>query len=139
MKTNTASLLLLLTLLTGCASIASDDNNTTSAEKIDYTRVTNPLFARIGIVSDKAEKDRLAILGMQGEYRVDFNFEETVLLKPGYSKQDDKNTGGFETVVVVKEDPNHIVLQHLLARGEGLFCLAAHALDDGERPRRRAA
>ena len=119
MKTNTASLLLLLTLLTGCASIASDDNNTTSAEKIDYTRVTNPLFARIGIVSDKAEKDRLAILGMQGEYRVDFNFEETVLLKPGYSKQDDKNTGGFETVVVVKEDPNHIVLQHLLVTGTG--------------------
>lgn len=63
--------------------------------------------------------DRRAILGMQGEYAVDFAFDETVLLQPGYERAPAMRSGASETVVVVEDGgsgdrPTRIVLQHLL-------------------------
>lgn len=60
------------------------------------------------------EKDRLSILGMVGEYEVTFTFAETVVLKPGYERKISKDTGAFETVVLVEDSGRKIVLQHLL-------------------------
>ena len=58
--------------------------------------------------------DRKAILAMQGEYTVDFAFDETVLLQPGYERASAQRTGGDEAVVVVEDVPGRIVLQHIL-------------------------
>lgn len=59
-------------------------------------------------------RDRASILAMQGEYTVDFVFDETVLLKPGYERAPAVRTGGNEVVIVVEDTPKRVVLQHLL-------------------------
>lgn len=61
-----------------------------------------------------AAADRAAILAMQGEYTVRFLFDETVVLRPEYTRKDPKRSGGDEVVVVVEDTPTKIVLQHLL-------------------------
>lgn len=58
--------------------------------------------------------DRKSILAMQGEYIVDFAFDETVLLQPGYERAPAQRSGGNETVIVVQDTPDRIVLQHIL-------------------------
>jgi hypothetical protein len=64
-------------------------------------------------------RDRQSILAMQGEYSVDFAFDETVLLQPGYERASAQRSGGEETVIVVQDTsvdgrPAKIVLQHIL-------------------------
>lgn len=85
----------------------------------EYETATNDGFTRIRTATDPADRDRLAIVAMTGEYRVDFHFAETVRLRDGYERHDDKNTGGFETVIAVTETPDHIVLQHILVAPGG--------------------
>lgn len=64
--------------------------------------------------SSSVDADRKAILAMQGEYTVDFAFDETVLIKPGYERASAQRTGGDEAVIVVEDSPTRIVLQHVL-------------------------
>jgi len=59
-------------------------------------------------------RDHASILAMQGEYTVDFAFDETVLLKPGYERAPAMRSAGNEVVIVVEDSPQRIVLQHLL-------------------------
>ena len=59
-------------------------------------------------------RDHASILAMQGEYMVDFAFDETVLLKPGYERAPAMRSGGNETVIVVEDTPTRLVLQHIL-------------------------
>lgn len=59
-------------------------------------------------------RDRSTILAMQGEYQVDFDFTETVVLESGYERRPAKHSGGDEIVIVVEDTPQRIVLQHLL-------------------------
>jgi hypothetical protein len=63
-------------------------------------------------------RDRQSILAMQGEYIVDFAFDETVLLQPGYERAAAMRSGGNETVIVVEDSPTRIVLQHILVDGK---------------------
>ncbi|MFK7915417.1 MAG: DUF6607 family protein [Pseudomonadales bacterium] len=101
----------------GCASTATKNS---SEEPISgYREVANPHFAFIAAAESAQAKDRAAILAMQGDYRVDFRFQETVPLQAGYERREDKTTGGFETVVVLENTPNHIVLQHILVAPGG--------------------
>lgn len=60
------------------------------------------------------EADRAAILAMQGEYAVSFQFRETVVLAAGYERKSSKDSGARELVLVVEDEPGRIVLQHLL-------------------------
>ncbi|MGH8033366.1 MAG: DUF6607 family protein [Luteimonas sp.] len=70
-------------------------------------------LALSGASSDPAH-DRASILAMQGDYSVDFAFDETVLLQPGYARAPAMRSGGNETVIVVEDTPTKIVLQHIL-------------------------
>ena len=47
--------------------------------------------------------DRKAILAMLGEYDVDFAFDETVLLAPGYERAPAQRSGGSEVVILVED------------------------------------
>ena len=47
-------------------------------------------------------RDHDTIVRMQGEYTVDFAFDETVLLQPGYARAPAMRSGGNELVVVVE-------------------------------------
>lgn len=60
------------------------------------------------------QRDHDSILAMKGEYVVDFAFDETVLLKPGYERAPAVRSGGNEVVIVVEDSPERVVLQHLL-------------------------
>lgn len=60
------------------------------------------------------QRDRTAILAMQGEYEVDFSFDETVILASDYERADAKRSGASEVVIVVEDGPDKIVLQHIL-------------------------
>lgn len=66
-----------------------------------------------GTTPDPA-RDRASILAMQGEHMVDFAFDETVLLQPGYERHPAMRSGGDEVVIVVEDTPTHVVLQHIL-------------------------
>jgi hypothetical protein len=106
-------------LATGCATSGLNASNEVSP---DFRYTENALFHRIAEATTDAEKDRRAILAMQGEYRVDFHFQETVALKAGYELRDEKDSGGYEYVHVVEDSPRKIVLQHLLvAPGGGVI------------------
>jgi hypothetical protein len=63
---------------------------------------------------DKKDKDRLAILSMVGEYRVGFEFLETFGSKNNYKLDKPYQSWGTEMVVVIKDAPNFISLQHIM-------------------------
>ena len=100
----------LIAVTTPLAACATTGTSTTP----NYAYVANPYFADIQEQNTKVAKDRAAILAMRGDYRVDFHFQETVPLKADYERHDDKNTGGYETVFVVENELNKVVLQHVL-------------------------
>ena len=65
------------------------------------------------------DADRKAILAMLGEYEVDFDFQETVLLADGYERAPAQSSGGNEGVILVEDAGDRIVLQHLLVSRDG--------------------
>ncbi|MEM7602931.1 MAG: DUF6607 family protein, partial [Verrucomicrobiota bacterium] len=83
------------------------------------------LFLGVLLLSQQAfaegppEEDRDAILAMAGEFEVLFNFEEVVALQPDYKLKDSYQETATEMVVVVKNSPEQIVLQHILSVGSG--------------------
>lgn len=72
------------------------------------------------VVASPGDADRQAILAMAGGYRVNFSFDETVVLADGYERSEPKRSGAYEVVIVVEDGPGRIVLQHILvSRGGG--------------------
>jgi len=104
---------LVVLLATGCASTSTVGESPTS-----------PRAQEAGGVATRGEAkppaaDRQAILALAGEFEVDFAFDETVALVPGYERTEPKRSGADEVVIVVEDSGDHIVLQHLLVVGEG--------------------
>ncbi|MCB9770119.1 MAG: hypothetical protein H6752_18110 [Candidatus Omnitrophica bacterium] len=64
-------------------------------------------------------KDREAILAMAGTFEVDFHFEETVSFLPDYEVKEPYDEDALETVIVIEDSGDKIVLQHLLSTGRG--------------------
>jgi len=70
----------------------------------------------------KLERDRRAILAMAGEYRVTFDFLETVGFEPGFTPARPYRSWGTEFIEVIANEPEFISLQHVLVmffEGEG--------------------
>ena len=63
------------------------------------------------------ERDRESILAMTGDYKVTFDFTETVSFVEGYELKEPKLSGGHEVVRVVEDRGDFISLQHLLVVG----------------------
>jgi len=63
------------------------------------------------------EQDRQSILAMAGDYKVTFDFTETVSFVEGYELKEPKLSGGHETVLVVEDRGDFISMQHLLVVG----------------------
>jgi len=85
------------------------------------TAILFSLLLVVPALADEAPPaaDRTAILGMAGEFAVTYHFEETVALKAGYELKKPVTESARELVLVVKDEPRHIELQHLLlADGE---------------------
>ncbi|QJE71802.1 hypothetical protein HHL28_00555 [Aerophototrophica crusticola] len=62
----------------------------------------------------KFQQDRQAILAMAGDYKVRFDFRETVSFLPDYAPIPPKQSGGHEVVRVIADTGTAIMLQHLL-------------------------
>ncbi|CAM2069499.1 DUF6607 domain-containing protein [Sulfidibacter corallicola] len=67
------------------------------------------------------ERDRQAILAMAGTYVVDFHFKETVGFTIGYDLKPAYDSGALETIIVVEDSPEKIVLQHVLQTDHGII------------------
>ncbi len=63
------------------------------------------------------EKDRLAILAMAGEYRVVFQFNETVGIEPDYKPKEPYHSEATEFIEVIADTGEFISLQHVLVVG----------------------
>lgn len=63
------------------------------------------------------EADRRAILAMAGDYRVTFDFDETVAFTAGYEPKEPYVTGAREIVRVIEDRGDFISLQHILVVG----------------------
>lgn len=77
------------------------------------------LFLPAMAIAAPSPEDRAAILAMQGEFAVSFNFWETVPLKADYEARTTKESGARELVLVIEDSPSRIVLQHLLVAPNG--------------------
>jgi len=64
-----------------------------------------------------SDADRQAILAMQGNYAVQFSFQETVRIASAYATRPSYRSHANETVLVLTDNPTHIELQHLLVHG----------------------
>lgn len=106
--------LIAIALVLALGACASAPERTTA---VRYATVERPWVGLPG--ESDLDRDRRAIRAMAGEYEVRFAFEETVILAPGYVRQESKDTGGFETVVIVEDTPKRLVLQHLLVSADG--------------------
>src|SRR5215217_2948589 len=120
-----AACLLLLHLLSACAgksfltkSASSPASTTASASASDYPTVERPV-AGCTAGENPFECDRRAILAMLGNYQVKFNFDETVVLKPGYTRKAPKRSTAFEHVLLVEDTGKRFSLQHVLVMGGG--------------------
>lgn len=71
------------------------------------------------VVPANFERDRTAILTMAGEFKVDFDFRETVALAPGYTLHEPHHSGATEWVNVIEDRGDFISLQHILVMGDG--------------------
>lgn len=76
-------------------------------------------FIREANAASPPAEDREAILAMAGEYEVLFNFEEKVALQPDYKLKDAYQETATEMVIVLKDTPEQIILQHILSVGSG--------------------
>lgn len=91
-------------VLSGCATTGS--TNATAASP-----------ASASTHNEKFKADREAILAMAGNFRVTFDFIETVSFDEDYELKDRKLSGGDEIVRVIADKGDFISLQHILVVG----------------------
>lgn len=97
-----AALILTLLLSPGCVSVDAKE-----------THITRGSATPARSAAD-LERDRAAILGMAGEFEVEFAFEETLALRPDYELTEPYHAGATELVIVVDDQPKRIEMQHIL-------------------------
>jgi len=93
---------LTLLIIAGCASTAETLTQT------QQEQIAQPAAF---------EQNRDSILAMTGDYKVTFDFTETVAFVAGYELKEPKLSGGHESVRVVEDRGDFISLQHLLVVG----------------------
>lgn len=72
------------------------------------------VLAALPAMAAPPAQDRTAILAMAGDYKVTFDFRETVSFLPDYTPREPKKSGGNEIVRVISDTGDKISLQHLL-------------------------
>ena len=97
------------------SALKNPRGGTTVGPKVTLDDSSNEYWNRLQDNNlSKFEKDRLAILAMQGRYRVYFDFMETVGFTENFMPQQPYQTWGTEFVLVLEEQQNFISLQHIM-------------------------
>lgn len=112
MTTRLLPTLSVLIVLAACQTTPETAALATSEKSIDMNRL------RVAYQADRA-----SILAMAGDYKVTFDFTETVPFLSGYELKEPKLSGGYEVVRVIEDTGDFISLQHILVVGpeDGLF------------------
>lgn len=100
-KNSISAAVLAIAVMGSPALAASDQKQTTAAQS-----------------QSAFELDRADILAMAGDYKVTFDMKETTAWRDDYEPIKAKISGGHESVRVIEDTGNKIVLQHLLVVGE---------------------
>lgn len=106
----TAATAAVMTLLTACAT--SSGTGSAPAARADALEQANTFEQ-----ASTFEQDRQAILAMAGDFKVTFDFTETVPFVDGYTPKDQYVTGAEEVVRVIADQGDFISLQHILVVG----------------------
>ena len=93
----------------------SPRGGTSTGPDVDLEKAPNPFWLKLQNTNlNKFEKDRLAILAMQGKYKVNFDFMETMGFVENYIPQKPYQSWGTEFVTVIKDENDFISLQHIM-------------------------
>jgi len=106
-QTSFAALAASTLILAACASAPAGNSSAAPATVATTEAAETARFQR----------DREAILAMAGDYKVSFDFTETVPLLANYEVKEPKLSGGYESVRVIEDRGDFISLQHLLVVG----------------------
>ena len=88
---------------------------TSSGPDVDLDETPNPFWKKIqNDKLTKFEKDRLAILAMQGEHKINFDFMETMGFVENYTPSKPYQSWGTEFVIAVEDEKDFISLQHIM-------------------------
>jgi hypothetical protein len=87
---------------------------TTKGGKITFDTSRTKMFDSIKGAKTKKEKDRRAILSQVGEFKVSFEFIETIGFKKDYKLDKPYRSWATEYVFPIKADEDFISLQHIL-------------------------
>ena len=88
---------------------------TSSGPDVDLDKTPNPIWKEIqNDELTKFEKDRLAILAMQGEHKINFDFMETMGFTKDYIPPKPYQSWGTEFVIAVEDEKDFISLQHIM-------------------------
>ena len=88
---------------------------TSLGPEVDLDENPNPFWQQIQNKDlNKYERDRLAILAMQGEYKINFDFMETMGFVENYVPPQPYQSWGTEIVIVVDDEKDFISLQHIM-------------------------
>ncbi|MEM0984927.1 MAG: DUF6607 family protein [Pseudomonadota bacterium] len=106
--------------VSGCAATSAVDKDDRSYDAEVSAADLVPASSAVSLMPDDAltfERDRETILSMAGDYKVTFDFTETVSFVEGYQLKEPKLSGAHESVRVVEDRGDFISLQHLLVVG----------------------
>mgnify|MGYP001181218388 CR=1 FL=1 len=88
---------------------------TSSGPDVDLDETPNPFWQQIQNEDlKKFKKDRLAILAMQGEHKMNFDFMETMGFVENYMPSKPYQSWGTEFVIVLEDEKDFISLQHIM-------------------------
>ncbi|MEL7453659.1 MAG: DUF6607 family protein, partial [Pseudomonadota bacterium] len=93
----------------------------TACQAVENTQTTPEIAAAeaaaIAQSEVQFEADRTAILAMEGNFKVSFDFIETVSFVDDYEPKDPYESGAHEVVRVIEDRGDFISLQHILVVG----------------------
>ena len=97
------------------ASEMAPRGGTSRGETVGLAPVPMPQWKNLRAASSEPfDRDRAAILAMAGEYRVSFDFLETVVFEPPFTPDKPYRSWATEKVYVVEDRGDFISLQHIL-------------------------
>ena len=97
------------------SNLKTPRGGTTTGPEVNIDKQTSDFWNQLQNPNlTKFEKDRLAILAMQGNYRVYFDFMETMGFVEDYQPKQPYQSWATEFVDVVEEEKDFISLQHII-------------------------
>ncbi len=96
-------------------NMQSPQGGTSIGPDVDMDKEPNPHWEKLQDTNlTNFKKDRLAILAMQGEHKINFDFMETIGFYKDFEPQKPYQSWGTEFVTVVKDEKYFISLQHVM-------------------------